>query len=48
MLFEALILTSCGCLVYVPCADGIALVRLLDSEGRKYVKLLRVRALAPC
>ena len=47
-MFEALILTNNGRLAYVPCADGAALVRLLDNEGHTYTKLLRVVALAPC
>jgi len=48
MMFEALILLEAGHTIYIWCVDGAALVGLLDNEGRTYIKLLRVRALAPC
>jgi len=47
-MFEALILLEAGHTIYIWCVDGAALVGLLDNEGRTYIKLLRVRALAPC
>lgn len=47
-MFEALILLETDYAIYVWCADGAALIDLLDNEGNTYAKLLRVVALAPC